>query len=319
KWENEQSYPDITLLAPLARLFDISVDELLAYEKELSVDDVLLLEKDCISIFQTKGLDEGLRYCGVQLKQYPNNLYLKLRLAFVYQQYFHHATSEDIMLEIINKAIELFKAAAKSDDLEVLQAANLGLSSLYMMTERYDESIEALHQLPKAIVDVDLMMSSILLAKGEIQESKKMMQNSSFKELTNLLLNINSLAHTALKEGDSVLALQYANYYKEIIILFELGASHQLNYYLLLADITAHVHDEESTLDALEQLVQQVILCQDDFTHLNSPLFNLVKLTENEISKSTMMFNIKLLLTQTPKFEFIKETPRFEELLKQLS
>ncbi|MGL4374723.1 MAG: helix-turn-helix transcriptional regulator, partial [Turicibacter sp.] len=127
KWENEQSYPDITLLPPLARIFDISVDELLSYEKELSIDDVLLLEKDCISIFQTKGLDEGLRYCDMQLKQYPNNLYLKLRLAFVYQQYFHHAKSEDIMLEIINKAIDLFKAAAKSDDLDILQAANLGL------------------------------------------------------------------------------------------------------------------------------------------------------------------------------------------------
>lgn len=34
KWENDISYPDIALLAPLASLLDVSVDTLLAGEKE---------------------------------------------------------------------------------------------------------------------------------------------------------------------------------------------------------------------------------------------------------------------------------------------
>ena len=35
KWENGNSYPDITLLAPIARLLGITTDTLLPYRKEL--------------------------------------------------------------------------------------------------------------------------------------------------------------------------------------------------------------------------------------------------------------------------------------------
>ena len=36
KWETGSSYPDITLLCPLARVLGTDVDTLLAYEEELS-------------------------------------------------------------------------------------------------------------------------------------------------------------------------------------------------------------------------------------------------------------------------------------------
>ena len=40
KWENGNSYPDITLLAPIARLLGISTDELLSYHEELSSEEI---------------------------------------------------------------------------------------------------------------------------------------------------------------------------------------------------------------------------------------------------------------------------------------
>ena len=36
KWENGNSYPDILLLAPIARLLHISLDTLLSYREDLS-------------------------------------------------------------------------------------------------------------------------------------------------------------------------------------------------------------------------------------------------------------------------------------------
>ena len=48
KWENENSYPDITLLAPIARLLDISLDTLLCFREELTKEEVneILQESD---------------------------------------------------------------------------------------------------------------------------------------------------------------------------------------------------------------------------------------------------------------------------------
>lgn len=36
KWENGNSFPDITLLSPIARLLDISLDTLLSFQEELT-------------------------------------------------------------------------------------------------------------------------------------------------------------------------------------------------------------------------------------------------------------------------------------------
>ena len=40
KWENGVSYPDITLLAPVARLLDISLDTLLSFQGELTQEEM---------------------------------------------------------------------------------------------------------------------------------------------------------------------------------------------------------------------------------------------------------------------------------------
>ena len=40
KWENENSYPDITLLAPIARLLDISLDTLLSFREDLTAEEI---------------------------------------------------------------------------------------------------------------------------------------------------------------------------------------------------------------------------------------------------------------------------------------
>lgn len=40
KWENNSSYPDITLLCPLARALDTNVDTLLQFEETLSNEEM---------------------------------------------------------------------------------------------------------------------------------------------------------------------------------------------------------------------------------------------------------------------------------------
>lgn len=40
KWENENSYPDITLLAPIARLLNISLDTLLSFREDLTTEEI---------------------------------------------------------------------------------------------------------------------------------------------------------------------------------------------------------------------------------------------------------------------------------------
>ena len=40
-WENENSYPDISLLGPIARLLGISLDTLFSFQEELTTEELL--------------------------------------------------------------------------------------------------------------------------------------------------------------------------------------------------------------------------------------------------------------------------------------
>ena len=40
KWENGNTMPDITLLAPIARLLEVSLDTLLSFREELTAEEI---------------------------------------------------------------------------------------------------------------------------------------------------------------------------------------------------------------------------------------------------------------------------------------
>lgn len=81
KWETGNSYPDITLLIPIARYLGVTVDELLHYECDITAERVLEIEKECTLKFEAEDFDTGLALCNDYLKEYPNNLYLKYQIA----------------------------------------------------------------------------------------------------------------------------------------------------------------------------------------------------------------------------------------------
>lgn len=57
KWEKGNSYPDIMLLAPIARLLDISLDTLLSFQAELRLRTVYSAGiKDMMSMIRRKNV-----------------------------------------------------------------------------------------------------------------------------------------------------------------------------------------------------------------------------------------------------------------------
>ena len=72
KWENGNSYPDITLLSPLARVLGIDINELLGFNENLSQQEVNMIieeaavegsifDSDRVIVGENKGIWEGAR------------------------------------------------------------------------------------------------------------------------------------------------------------------------------------------------------------------------------------------------------------------
>ncbi len=84
KWENGNSYPDITLLPDIARFFGITVDELLCVEK---LNEDQLFEEYSVKagdLFRVGKRDEALAVWQEAYRQMPNNIDVKEMLMSSY-------------------------------------------------------------------------------------------------------------------------------------------------------------------------------------------------------------------------------------------
>lgn len=83
KWENGVSMPDITLLAPIARLLGITTDILLSFCDELTAEEIEALVCEVDSMLKEKPYNEVFLWVKKKLEQYPNCEQLILQLAVI--------------------------------------------------------------------------------------------------------------------------------------------------------------------------------------------------------------------------------------------
>ena len=58
----ENSYPDITLLAPIARLLDISLDTLLSFREELTMEEINEIIREADSRLEKEPYEEVFQW-----------------------------------------------------------------------------------------------------------------------------------------------------------------------------------------------------------------------------------------------------------------
>ena len=72
KWENNNTMPDVALLAPIARLLNITTDTLLSFREELTLEEIgsyiLQMNQD----LEKKAFDEVFSFARKIIEEYPN-------------------------------------------------------------------------------------------------------------------------------------------------------------------------------------------------------------------------------------------------------
>ena len=63
KWETGTTYPDISLLPRLAAFFNISIDELMGYEPQMTKEDIRKLYRQLAIEFSSLPIDTVFEHC----------------------------------------------------------------------------------------------------------------------------------------------------------------------------------------------------------------------------------------------------------------
>lgn len=316
KWETGNSYPDITLLSPIARALETNIDGLLSFESSLSDETIEVIYNKCLKSFEMCEFNEAIKIWNNYIKEYPTNLRLKLKLASLSIYSLMFAGSEENAAIIINKSIELLKAAYKSEEREIKESALCMLSSLYMMSERCEEAIEAIESIEVSSINPKLMLSPIYYQMGKIEESKKLDQELLFKSINDIMLTLVSLSKTFRKEEDYETALKLADINRSIGELFDVERFIGLGNYNLYTGIYSDLKDEDNTLFYLEKLVDGYRNIKENNIKDNK-LFNLIEFKENNLSDAQIKKGLSIILEEK-RYDFIRDTERYKKILMSM-
>lgn len=146
KWETNSTVPDISMIVPLAQLFNVSTDELLGMQ---STKEKIKKQKYNEAYIKYKeSLDHGASYWWAKeaVFEYPNNFYYVEWLANAeYQLAFDENCSSDgsveYLDELINNALRRYESIIETcNDTELVRQAVIGKIISLMFIGRTEEA-----------------------------------------------------------------------------------------------------------------------------------------------------------------------------------
>jgi transcriptional regulator with XRE-family HTH domain len=327
KWETGQSYPDIVYLPQLAAYFNISLDELMGYEPQMTDGDINKLYKELSREFAEKPFDEVMARCREIVKKYFSCFPLLYRMALLYVNY--GASAESPKIEVIAEAKELFiRVKEQSNHLELKQLALSLEATCEILLGRPDEVIELLADIKSPPPHEGLLARAYMMA-GKPKEAKAIFQKMIYYNI-HILVRILP-AYLAVCADDRP---RFEEIYKRTSSLIdtfnlkEVDPTFILPFYLAAAQAYAATGEAEKSLLSLEAYTDVVVgltypleyLKGDDFfdsikSHEGELTFGQAEMPKDENSLRKCMADDVI---KNPAFFVLADEPRFKKLVKKL-
>ncbi|MDO4544643.1 MAG: helix-turn-helix transcriptional regulator, partial [Bacillota bacterium] len=330
KWETGQSYPDIAFLPQLAAYFNISIDQLMDYSPQMAKEDIRKLYQRLATDFGEKPFREVLDECHQIIKKYHACFPLLLQMSILLLNHCSLAPSEEqrdaLMEEIIDICIRI-KSEGKEPDLSA--QANSLHAMCCLIQQRPAETIDLLDGFHQSHKEEDsATLSSAYLAMGNVDKAKEILQISIYTGIIGALSSASSLLLLNSDDREKSQAIiQRANSLIETFDLKKLHIHTTLIFYLSAAKSSVMTGETEDALDYLERYTQLACLLEypvrlhgDEFFDHIEEWFKTFDLGSNSpTEEATIRANILHGVTDDPAFSALKENPRCEAIIKQLT
>lgn len=189
KWEKGQSYPDITLLPLLAAFFDISIDELMGYTRQLSKQDIKSLYLKFTSDFLEKPYEDVMAEVQQAIKKYYSCYPFLLQMAILLMN--HHLLAEEGEARdiVLDDALGLCRRVkSESDDFVLQQKANSFEAVLNLVLNRPIEVIDLLYNNTLQPINHDeLVLATAYMLKGDVAAAKQTLQITNYQNVLHLV------------------------------------------------------------------------------------------------------------------------------------
>lgn len=330
KWESGQSYPDILLLPVIAAYFDISVDQLIGYEPQMTKEDVRKLYQRLAEAFAKKPFEQVYAECEEYIKKYYSCWYLLFKLAVLYVNHCSLAGSQEKAFEMLKRAVAIFNRIEKNGDDISLTNQSLQLEAFcYLSMQQPVEAIDLLEGLCEPQLQPERLLAKAYQMKGEKDKAAAYLQGVTFINLSNIL---NAAPDFFMMYADQPAKMDcYYQIFSKLCGLFEieqLQPAVLYTMYLTAAAVYVMQEKKEEALDVLEKYAELARRSGKELFRLHgSTIFDaleqylsLVDIETAAPRNSEVIWrDIRNALLNNPAFQGLEAEPRFENLKKKLA
>lgn len=271
KWETKQSLPDILLLPQLAAFFDVTVDELLGYEPQLSKEQIQRIYLDLADSFAKKPFDEVMEKSRELARKYYSCYPLLYQLSSLWLNHFMLADGQEKRTEVLTEASKLCGHIIDGcKDMGLGKDAVILKATIDLQLGKAQEVIEALEGIlnPYRLSNQsDMILIQAYLAAGRVKEADSFNQISMYMHL--ILLSGSMVQYLSTHTGEPDLCKETIRRLDCLVDTFGLerlnaNTAAIFNYYAAI--FYCSQSDFEEALDRMGRYVAQVcyLLSEDN-------------------------------------------------------
>ena len=240
KWENNNTLPDVALLAPISRLLGITTDILLGFQENLSAEEISAFIRKMNQDLDTRNYEEVFKEAKEKIELYPNCELLIWQTAVILHARLSigHIAGKDDYDEVI---FGWFERCLQSDDERIRRSAADSLFNAYMQKDDYEKAQSYLSWLASDSPERKRKEGLILSKTGKRQEAYRSYEELLFSNYQFLSLLLNDL--------------KIADMQSHAAKVFEMGRYNEVSCGL---DVASWEKDASKTAQIMQQILESI-------------------------------------------------------------
>lgn len=328
KWETGQSYPDIMTLPKLATYFNISIDEILGYEPQMSKQDIQKLYRRLSEDFQKKPFDEVFEEIKLLVKEYYSCFPLLLQLVILLINYSNiNAERTEVTFEYLKKLC--IRIAQNSKEPKIIQLSRTIQAQLAMMMHQPQQALDLLGEELEPYAGNNIILASAYILLDQTEKAEETYQISLFQDTIStmaVLSNYLQLQITTPNVFQSTIDKALG-----LIELFDLEDLHTpscMTFYISAAQGYVLQQNTEEALKMLEKYRSLIEHLKFPLTLHGNAYFNKIDswlIRELDLGQAfptdedTLRQNLLASVKNNPYFQTLQQDRRFLSILQQIS
>lgn len=311
KWEKGNACPDIVMLAPIARLLNITLEELLSFQEHLSEEKIKNYVQELDMRMKSQSYEEAFRWAKHIMEQYPNCKALIWQMTVILdsQRLFKDVANED---KYDAHLLRYYEQVLESEDETLRNSAADSLFGYYVRKENYEIAERYLIYFSEQNPERKRKQAFIYSKTGRLDEAYKAYEELLFSGYQMISMVFNSICALAIESNNLQKAHKYVTKQQELAKLFEMGKYYEVSCGLELAVL-------EKDADAVIDIVQTMLASVGEIGSFSeSELYE--HMTFKKMEKDTMMVMKQSLLhsfQNEEDFGFLKDDERWQEVLQR--